>query len=162
MNLRKANISDIASISQVIQKAYSTVAQRYGLTLENCPKHPSNCSAQWIDSDFAKGVKYFVIESGQELIGCVALEKATDEICYLERLAVVPERRNQGVGRTLVNHVQNQAKSMGFTKIGIGIIAEQQELKEWYKKIGFIETGRKSFRHLPFEVAFLEYHIKNK
>ena len=159
MNIRKAYKSDISAISEVIRKSFATVAQRFGLTLENCPKHPSNCAIDWVESDIDRGVTYFVIESGNEIIGCIALDKATDATCYLERLAVVPERRNQGVGLSLVNFFLNEAKALGFKKIGIGIIAKQQELKKWYQKIGFIETGRKSFNRLPFEVAFMEYGI---
>lgn len=68
MNIREGNKSDILIISEVIQKSYSTVAQRYGLTLENCPKHPSNCSIEWVENDTERGVKYLVIESGNEII----------------------------------------------------------------------------------------------
>lgn len=149
-------------IAAVIRKSYATVAQIYSLTLENCPKHPSNCSVEWVESDMERGVKYFVIESSDEIIGCIAFEKATRETCYLERLAVIPEKRNQGAGLKLVHYFLREAESLEFEKIGIGIIAKQQDLKEWYQKIGFVETGRKSFHHLPFEVAFMEYRIQNK
>lgn len=159
MIIRDAKPSDISQITNVIRRSYATVAERYGLTPSNCPKHPSNCSSSWIDSDIARGVKYYVIESDNEIIGCMALEKASEQTCYLERLAVIPEKRNNGVGSFLVNDFIKKASGIGVNTVGIGIISKQDDLRKWYQKIGFIETGQKSFEHLPFDVAFLEYRI---
>jgi N-acetylglutamate synthase-like GNAT family acetyltransferase len=161
MKIRKGKESDIGIISDVIQKSYATVAQRYGLTLENCPKHPSNCTAEWIVNDMDRGVAYFVAESGKTVIGCIAIEKATDETCYLERLSVIPDERNQGVGLKLVTFFIDEAERLGYRKIGIGLIAKQHDLKLWYQRIGFAETGKKTFDHLPFDVAFMEYDLKD-
>ena len=44
--------------------------------------------------------------------------------------------------------------------MGVGIIAEHMELKEWYQRIGFIESETKGFGHLPFRVTFMSYEIK--
>jgi len=159
MNIREATESDIPAISEIIKTSYATVAQRYNLTPENCPKHPSNCTNVWVDNDFHRGVRYFVIESCSRLIGCIALEIASETSCYLERLAVIPEERNKRAGTKLVNSFIRKATELGLHKIGIGIISKQSELKQWYQNIGFVETGTKSFDHLPFEVTFLEYHI---
>jgi len=161
MIIRIGTVSDVRNLSETIKKSYTTVAQQFNLTVENCPKHPSNCSDEWIKKDMDRGVKYFVLESKSQIIGCIALEKANSETCYLERLAVIPERRNEGLGSRLIKHFFQEAESMGFAAIGIGIIAKQNDLKKWYQKRGFIETGTKAFDHLPFEVLFMEYNIKN-
>lgn len=160
MNIRIANKPDISNISDIIKKSYATVALRYDLTFDNCPKHPSNCTEQWVEKDFAREVTYYVGEMNNTLIGCVALEKANDEMCYLERLAVLPELRNQGIGLSLWNYALTEARLYCFKTIGIGIIAQQDDLKSWYNKIGFRSTGIKSFSHLPFDVAFMEYSIE--
>lgn len=162
MNIRVAKISDIPQITKVIRKSYLTVAKRYDLTEENCPKHPSNCSNAWVEGDFERGVQYYVVESDSEIIGCMALEKASEQTCYLERLAVLPTERNKGVGTLLVKNFINKACDIGASTIGIGIISKQEDLKLWYQKLGFVETGHKTFAHLPFDVAFMEYEIENK
>jgi hypothetical protein len=46
--------------------------------------------------------------------------------------------------------------------ISIGIIAAQTDLKRWYQKIGFIEDDTKEFKHLPFLVTFIMYHLPGK
>lgn len=43
--IREADIADITLLSSIIRNSYQTVAVRFGLTPENCPKHPSNCYA---------------------------------------------------------------------------------------------------------------------
>ena len=160
MNIRVADKEDAARLAEIIRTAYATVAARFGLTPENCPKHPSNCTPEWVQGDMDRGVVYYILESGSRAVGCAALEKANPETCYLERLAVIPEKRKAGLGHRLVDYFLKQAAAQGFRTVGIGIIAEQRDLKSWYQEQGFVETGKKSFAHLPFDVAFMERHIE--
>ena len=157
--IRKADNRDISLLSGVIREAFLDVAERFALTPENCPKHPSNCTDSWIERDFARGVDYYILEGGGTALGCVALERANAEICYLERLAVLPAERNRGIGHALVDHVFFEAKALGCRHISIGIIADHSELKIWYKKLGFVEGETKEFPHLPFRVTFLAYEL---
>jgi N-acetylglutamate synthase-like GNAT family acetyltransferase len=106
-----------------------------------------------------RGVRYFIIENENIVAGCVALECASFDECYLERLAVLPDQRRRGFGKKLVTHVFSKAKLRGVQRVKIGIIAEHSELKTWYKKIGFVEQESKEFSHLPFRVTFMSYEL---
>lgn len=118
--------------------------------------HPSS-TVEWIQQDMARGVIYFVIENENCVVGCVALELANSEVCYLERLSVFPNQRQRGFGKALVTHVLSKAKLLGVHCVNIGIIAEHTELKNWYKGIGFVEGESKEYPHLPFRVTFMSY-----
>jgi N-acetylglutamate synthase-like GNAT family acetyltransferase len=107
-----------------------------------------------------RGVTYFAIESNGHVAGCVALEQANPDVCYLERLAVLPDHRRRGFGKALVEHVLSEAKRLGVNYVSIGIIAEHTELRDWYEKLGFIEGERKEFPDLPFGVTFMSYAVK--
>lgn len=157
--IRRARASDVPLLAGLIRDAYRDVARRFGLTVENCPKHPSNCTPEWIRRDFERHVTYFICDVGDTPVGCAALEMAQEGMCYLERLCVLPEQRRQGYGRALAEHVLRQAGARGADRVGIGIIAEQTELKQWYRKMGFVEGDSKSFAHLPFRVTFLTYRL---
>jgi N-acetylglutamate synthase-like GNAT family acetyltransferase len=109
-----------------------------------------------------RGVTYFVLESENSIAGCVACEKASKDACYLERLAVLPEKRNQGFGKALVELVLSKARELGVDYVSIGIIAEHTELKNWYKKLGFVEGETRKFLNLPFMVIFMSYDLKEK
>lgn len=139
--------------------SFQDVAERFGLTQENAPRHPSNCTQDWIQKDLERGVTYFIIENENFIKGCVALEQANSEVCYLERLAVLPNQRHRGFGEALVAYGLSKAKLLGVHRVKIGIIAEHTELKNWYKGIGFVEGESKDFSHLPFRVTFMSYEV---
>ena len=158
--IREAQSSDVPKLSGLIRRAYRDVADRFELTPTNCPKHPSNCTDEWIENDLSRGVRYFILEKEHKPLGCVAVEMAGDGLCYLERLAVLPHERRKGYGQQLVKHVFQEARELNVKKISIGIINRQTELKQWYQKIGFIEGEIKNFNHLPFQVCFMKLELQ--
>jgi N-acetylglutamate synthase-like GNAT family acetyltransferase len=160
--IRACKKEDTQILAETVRKSFQDVAERFGLTKENAPRHPSNCTVDWIQKDMDRGVTYFVLENENRVAGCVALEVANQEVCYLERLAVLPDQRKRGFGKLLVNHALSDAKRFGVNQINIGIIATHSELKAWYKKIGFIEGESKDFTHLPFRVTFMTYKVDNE
>ena len=159
VTVRIADESDVDLLAEMIRKSHADVARRFNLTPENCPKHPSNCTTDWIKSDLARGVRYYLADWQGDAAGCVALEQANPEMVYLERLSVLPEERRNGLGRQLVERVLQETAALGVPRIGIGIIADFFELKNWYLKMGFREGATKQFEHLPFKVLLMAYHL---
>jgi N-acetylglutamate synthase-like GNAT family acetyltransferase len=158
--IRTCTQEDIGVLVETIRRSFQDVAERFGLTLENSPRHPSNCTEDWIQKDMERGVTYFIIENQNFVAGCVALELANSEVCYLERLGVIPNQRQRGFGKALVTHVLSKGKLLGAHRVNIGIIAQHTELKNWYKRIGFVEGESKEFPHLPFRVTFMSYEVE--
>jgi diamine N-acetyltransferase len=155
--IRTCTREDIDALAATIRGSFRDVAERFGLTEENCPRHPSNCRADWIEKEMDRGVNYFVLESEGRIAGCAALEPVRPGLCNLERLAVLPDQRKRGFGKALVTHVLSEAGELGCREVRIGVIADQEELKEWYRRLGFVETESRKFAHLPFLVAFMQY-----
>lgn len=153
--IRQAQPEDLPVLAGMIRDAYRDVALRFGLTPENCPKHPSNCTDEWIRRDWDRGVTYYLLHHGQIPVGCAALEMADAGTAYLERLAVLPAHRKRGYGRALARHVVTCAAAAGAGRVSIGIIAAQTELKHWYARMGFVEGETRAFAHLPFSVTFM-------
>jgi N-acetylglutamate synthase-like GNAT family acetyltransferase len=147
-------------LAETIRKSFQDIAERFGLTRQNAPRHPSNCTADWIRKDMERGVTYFAIENTKHVVGCVALERANTEVCCVERLAVLPGHRRRGFGKALVEHVLSEARLLGARCVSIGIIAEHTELKDWYRRLGFVEGESKEFPHLPFRVSVMTYEMK--
>ncbi|MCX5852359.1 MAG: GNAT family N-acetyltransferase [Deltaproteobacteria bacterium] len=155
LKVRGCTRDDVEILAKTIRESFQDVAHRFGLTRKNCPRHPSNCTKDWIEQDMERGVTYFAIEKGNAVAGSVALERANSGVCYLERLAVLPKQRRCGVGEILVNHVLSEAVNLGSHRVNIGIIAAETELKNWYKGLGFVEGESREFDHLPFRVTFM-------
>jgi len=160
-NIREGTKDDIDILVELIRHAFSDVAERFGLTLQNSPTHPSNCRAEWLLREMNRGVTFYVLENEGRPVGLVALEQINDEVCYLERLAVLPDARRQGFGSALVRHVIEQARLLNAFRLQIGIIAEHTELHDWYEKLGFEDLEQKAFPQLVFRVAFMAYYFLN-
>lgn len=157
--IRDCTREDVSVLARTIRESFQDVAKRFGLTPENAHSHPSNCTVEWIEKDMARGVSYWVIENENGVAGCVAMERANPDMCYLERLAVLPAERRQGLGKALVSQVLWQAGHSGAQSVSIGIIAGHTELKHWYSGIGFIEGESREYPRLPFRVTFMSYRI---
>jgi N-acetylglutamate synthase-like GNAT family acetyltransferase len=161
MIIRDANEADIETLVTLLRSSFRDVAERFELTIENCPKNLAFCTKKRVKSDLDRGLRYYILEKDARPCGCVAIEKASPDVCYLQRLAVLPEHRKKGYGKALVNHIFDQAGKNDAKKLEIGIISEDIKLKNWYKQFGFVRKGTKKFDHLPFIVAFMSAQIED-
>ncbi len=156
MKVRRARLKDATTLAGVIRAAFRDVAERFGLTPENCPTHPSNCTAGWVERSSEAGARHFLAEEDGQPCGSVAVKPGGRGVYYMERLAVLPAFRRRGIGRALVRRALREARRLGAHAVRIGIIAEHAELRAWYERQGFVLTRTRAFRHLPFTVAYME------
>ncbi len=147
-------------IAKIISSANVEVASKFGLNRQNCSKHPSFCTADWIAEDFDRGVHYFLYPSKNGAVGCVAYERGEGKMAFLNRLAVLPDMQGQGIGESLVQFFLNHANEDGRDNVSIGIIAQHRKLIHWYEKFGFIQGEVKKYPHLPFDVIFMNYKLE--
>ena len=162
MLIREATPEDAATIARIVSESNKDVALRFALTADNCPKHPSFYTKAWVQSDFARGERYFILEDNSVPLACVACENPSTGLAYLNRLSVLSGRRNHGIGARLVQHVIELAQSSGTQSISIGVIGEHEDLQRWYRKLGFIDGETKRFPHLPFSVKYMSYAVRAK
>lgn len=161
MKIKQASKSDISILVTLLRDSFRDVAQKFGLTIENCPKHVAFYTQERLASDLKRGMKYYILSKDDEPCGCVALKQAESEVCYLGRLAVLPKHRSKGYGKILVIHLFEQAKRTGAQRVEIGLISRDRKLKNWYRKFGFVNKGTKKFDDFPFIVAFMYKDLIN-
>lgn len=159
MSIRIASPADAPSVANIISKANQAVAQRFGLTRENTPKHPSFCTTDWVVDDLKRNAQYFIYETAGKAVGCVAYENAEKDLAFLNRLAVLPEFQGRGIGKKLVSYLFDHALALHKKIISIGIIAANDRLKTWYETLGFTPFETKTFNHLPFDVLLMQYPL---
>jgi ribosomal protein S18 acetylase RimI-like enzyme len=155
IRIKEADQKLSSILADLIRRSFRDVALKFSLNRENCPTHPSNCTVDWIRADFKRGKRYFILFKDNTPCGCIGLEKAIDEVCYLERLSVLPEYRRNGLGKRLMDYFEEVAGKERQKRIEIGVIKNHDELVDWYRRKGFKENGSKRFDHLPFEVLFM-------
>ena len=150
---------EIRESVSVIRDSFADVADLFGLSRENCPSHPSFQTVEGLLSMRDGGTLLFGLFSGDKQVGFVAIEKADRELCYMERLAVLPDYRHLGHGSALVLYALERIKQLGGKRASLAIIAGSTVLKKWYEGFGFVENETRSVPRLPFDVCFLELHI---
>jgi GNAT superfamily N-acetyltransferase len=153
--IKEASLSDTGILAFLIRNSHWDVAKTFGLTPENCPAHPSNCTPDWIEKDLKQGISYFIQVDSGIAAGCVAMEKVDGDFYCVKRLSVLPARRGRGFGKNLISRVIDEVRRLGGTRISAAIIARNASLKQWYETLGFREGETRRFEHLPFEVTYL-------
>ncbi len=156
--IRKAS-GGFEEYARVIRNSFITVAEEFNITRESAPTNPAFAGADSLEKMKEKGIELYGAFRDDLCIGFVAIERANEEVYYMERLAVLPEYRHNGYGKELLDFVFEQVKKYGGRKVSIGIINGNRVLKDWYIKYGFTEAGTKRFAHLPFEVCFMEKSV---
>ena len=143
----------------VIHQSFKTVADSFGLTRENCPRHTSFIPLSFLESQRDWGWHMYALYAGKKIIGYMSLSKEGDGVFELHNLAVLLEYRHKGFGKLLLDHAKDKVKSLGGKIIKVGIIEESAILKDWYIANGFVHTGTKKFDHLPFTSGYLERSV---
>ena len=149
--------NELQECLEVIHQSFGTVAEQFGLTQENCPKHTSFIPLVFLETQMNWGWHMYALYAGKKIIGYISLSKENDDAYELHNLAVLPEYRHNGFGKLLLDHAKETVKSLDGNTIKIGIIEESTVLKNWYIANGFVHTGTKKFDHLPFTSGYLEW-----
>lgn len=158
MTIRRIE-TEYEECAEVIRASFGTVAEEFGITRENAPTNPAFAGVDSLLKIKEKGAQLYGAFKDDTCIGFVAIEKGADDVYYMERLAVLPEYRHHGTGRSLIDFVIDFVRKNKGKKVTIGIINDNRVLKDWYMRYGFLETGIKTFKHLPFDVCFMEIGV---
>lgn len=143
----------------IIRNSFITVAEEFGLTENNCPSHTAFMTVDKLEKQFDNGRLMFLFYQDAVPVGYFYLAKSGDNEWELNNLAVLPEYRQLGIGKAMVDYAVATVKSYDGNKISIGIIEENTKLKNWYLKLGFTHVSKRKFEHLPFTVGFMELNL---
>lgn len=78
----------------------------------------------------------FVAEDNGRIIG-VIMTGNDGRRGYIYHTAVMPEYRNQGVGRNLVNNAMDALKNEGINKVALVVFEDNEIGNGFWEKIGF-------------------------
>ncbi|MGH7868081.1 MAG: GNAT family N-acetyltransferase [Candidatus Dormibacteraceae bacterium] len=109
---------------------------------------PEGVSVAEIQAWLEGGFELYQVQHQGRLVGAMRLTFPVG-VCWLDHLAVDPDHRRRGYGRSLVDHGLHRARRLGSSRIWVGIRAETGagELA-FYERLGFIQSG---YHRLPTE-----------
>ncbi|MGM9642788.1 MAG: hypothetical protein ACI3XI_06225 [Eubacteriales bacterium] len=70
------------------------MAEQFGLTKDNCPKHTSFIPIYFLETQMNWGWHTFALCHGEKIFGYMSLSKEDDGVLELRNLAVLPEFRH--------------------------------------------------------------------
>ncbi|MCL2434334.1 MAG: GNAT family N-acetyltransferase [Clostridia bacterium] len=152
--------ADLPGCLKVFHAGYDTVAVEFGLTEENCPdRGRASLPMKKLISEFENGVNmygYFIID---EIVGFLGIKMIDAKTCKLDDIIVLPEHRNNGYGKQLLDFCKLEARKLGARKIILGMIDDNKRLRKWYENNGFINIGYVQYDGASFIVGKMEYSI---
>lgn len=66
--------------------------------------------------------------------------------CIIHRLCVSPEVQNRGIGKIVLNHIENQLQNMGFESVRLDVFSENPYAIRLYEKCGYVKRGYADWR----------------
>ena len=127
VGIRKAIIGDVGRI-QALVNHYASKETMLGLSL----------------SEIYDQIRDFTVAEGprRTLIGVCALHVIWDDLAEIRSLAVDPKIRRRGVGRSLVEHCLEEARSLQIPKVFA--LTYQAE---FFRRIGFERVDKAELPH---------------
>ncbi len=152
--------SQLLGYLSVIRQSFHTVAEAYGLPEENCVASGSFIKMDSLMQDFRRGVKMFGCLYEGTAAGYMQMEATAPGNFTLDKMAVLPEYRGQGVGAKMVEYATAYACKHGGTTLTISVFAMDKSLIDWYTRHGFVLSGTEMKKELSMEVAHLEKDLR--
>ncbi|MBR5124757.1 MAG: GNAT family N-acetyltransferase [Clostridia bacterium] len=156
--IQPVNQNHIKECVNVIKESFLTVANEFGFTEKNAPRFTAFATTEqrlsWQLNNENRPMYAFVVDGN--IVGYYSLALQENQECELNNLCVVPRFRHQGIGEKLLFHSFDMAKSMGCSKMKIGIVEENQILRKWYESFGFRHIETKKFDFFPFTCGYME------
>lgn len=138
--VRKAEKADIPKIHEITEIVFKIYAENAGVkgTLSALKE-----TYEDIEKDI-ETKEVFVALLNEEVVGSVRIEVKPDKTAYLSRFGVKLDYQNNGVGKILINAVDNAMIDLGVTNIYLHTASRMLSLVRFYYGRGFyIESTTK-------------------
>ncbi|MET9514186.1 N-acetyltransferase [Streptomyces sp. NPDC002994] len=125
MSIRPATSADVPRVKAVTDAAYHHYIERIGVVpVPMEADHSANVAAG----------RVFV--TGDPVIGVLVLVPEADHL-FLDSIAVHPDAHGRGVGRRLLEYVEEHARSLGLREVRLYTNAKMWENQKLYPHFGY-------------------------
>ncbi len=144
MELRLANLDDVARVRTIAERAYIKYVPRIG-------RIPAPMAADFLS--YVKMGQVDVAELDGAVVGYL-ISFSRDDDHFVENIAVDPAGAGKGIGKALMKLAEDRAHEAGQTKIVLYTNARMHENFPFYAALGYRTTGlvvEAGFRRVYFE-----------
>lgn len=105
------------------------------------------------DAILAKGGQVLIARDGQQIVGCVAIVPEGHGVYEISKMAVAPEHRGRGFGRTLLSAAIDHARALGATALFLGSSTKLPTAVHLYEQAGFVHVPPADIGPMPYDRA---------
>lgn len=143
MQIRAAELSDLAALHPVIERAYRGDAARAGWTHEADLVTGERTDIETLAAIVSSTDDALLIAMQEgATIGCVHLSRREGRGCYLGLLCIDPQLQAGGYGKQVMAAAEQYAREhIGADHMVMTVIERRTELIEYYERRGYVRTG---------------------
>ena len=153
--IREITADELKDCHLVITESFSDIMTQLNITRENCSGFSGFLRYEKLLSQINKGLKLYGFYD-PDLVGCIGVLKKSSTRYQVKYLCVKSDYRHQGIGRILIDYVENIAQG----KIQLGMIYENTVLLNWYQSLGYEIDKITPYKSRVFNIAFMEKKIE--
>jgi ribosomal protein S18 acetylase RimI-like enzyme len=156
IQIRPARASDVPNIQNIARLAWADVYREI---------IPSEIQEKLLASWYAAGALeqaikseeavFLLAERGGEAVGFVQFFRRSPEVVELARIYVLPEEQRLGVGSELLTAGLHRVSRWGVITVAVGVEAANQRGRRFYRKAGFVESGKETVDLLGHPVTIV-------
>lgn len=162
MLITKATLADAAELTALVNSAYRGASSQIGWTSEahllDGIRIDEPTMTEYLEAENTTILK--CTNDDEKIIACVYLQKREGKRLYLGMLTVSPTLQANGIGRQLLHEAEVRAAKLGCETIFMTVITTRAELIDWYKRRGYIDTGKREPFHDTKKFGIPKEHIE--
>lgn len=153
--LREATLQDAAGVAHLGATVFSTTFGHSVTPQQLCTFLDESYSIPATERDISNPNKTMVVAvtDSAQVLGFALLTRGSSEPCVegvedkieLQRLYVDLDQHGKGVGKRLVNEVEDIARKEGFKNMWLGVWEENTKAESIYAKLGYEVVGTHDF-----------------
>lgn len=148
-NIRRANHEDIEQLVAVYRSAYRENREL------GFPAKAELATADdihdWLDTG-----RVFVAEMDDHVVGAVRIEEKSPERVKVSRLGVHEDWKDNGIGSTLLDHVEELARAEDFGAVWLTTPEDHPYLRSLYRDRGYRKTGDYPLEYREYDEIVME------
>jgi GNAT superfamily N-acetyltransferase len=132
--VRRALPEDAEEIRNILQASFGEYQSM--LKLAEPPAALRETSGDIVAAIGSQAV-LIAIYNRMKAVGTIRVRKATDEVCYISRFAVVPNWQQTGAGSALMNAAIDWCRAEGFRAVALHTAVKMIPLARFYHGCGY-------------------------
>jgi len=129
-----------------LARYYAEIADRFDGGFD-----PILSSAPSLDEFAPPSGTFLVVSCNGAPVGCAGFKQDTPSAAYLKRMWIAPEARGLGLGKRLLEAVEEKARSLGYRTMRLETEQSLTEAQQLYRSSGYVEVA-------PFNDELYAHH----